>query len=101
MSRRTGASSRLLVSQPAVADTVGGGRLEGPPIATQRVVVPGTETYVEIRSSEVRATWFGYIIETGYGEHEYPSIWGRDNIRDASICFAEAISYAAAHHIAK
>lgn len=70
----------------------------GPMIETQRVIVPGTNTYVEI-SQDRHDGYLGYSIETGSVKYGHRGTWGRGDIRSASECFADAIAYAATHHI--
>jgi hypothetical protein len=65
---------------------------QGPLFQTQRVEIPGTGTYVEIRqvSWTKRITW---EIELGTTRHGFVGAWGRDNVREARICFADAVAY--------
>lgn len=78
-------------------------------IQTTSVIVPGTTTYVEIRQGITdhlggHVNKYAYEIETGYMApwgRNHTGTWGRHNIREASACFADAINYAATHHVGR
>ena len=70
----------------------------GPEVAPLRIVVPGTASYVELRQ-ERHGDYFGYCVETGSVEYGHRGTWGRHDLRSATECFADAVSYAAVHHV--
>jgi hypothetical protein len=70
--------------------------IHGPLIETQRIHVPGTGTYVEIRQ-ERSGTHLTYLIEHGSDRFGHRGTWGRDNVAEAARCMAGAITWNARH----
>ena len=65
---------------------------EGPLIETQRVTVPGTCAYVEIRQ-ERHAHAITYVIEHGDVRWGHRGTWGRSCAVEAASCFSSAVAY--------
>lgn len=64
---------------------------EGPLYKTQRVEIPATGTYVEIR--QTRSTYIVWEIEHGTLAYGHKGTWGRDDVAYAFRTFAEAVEF--------